>query len=137
MSKVCINSKFVIFCCQCMWSILLSSSNAISEVMSLSLRVQVAHVYSSTLITHVLVMLNFVRVLMYMLLHTFLNPAITPVARAILHLISLLQSLSQGSSLPRYTDSRDIFNSCATDHQFLYDVLLPKHYSHDFLSVDL
>jgi len=50
-------------------------------------------------------MLSFVRTLMYMLFHTFLNPAIAPVARAILLLISLLQSLSHVSKLPRYTNS--------------------------------
>jgi len=62
---------------------------------------QVSHEYRSPLITHDPIMLSFVRTLMYMLFHTFLNPAIAPVGHAILLLISLLQSLSHASKLPR------------------------------------
>jgi len=29
------------------------------------------------------------------------------------------------------------FDSCAIDHQFLYDVLLAKHHCHGFLNIDL
>jgi len=66
---------------------------------------QVSHAYRSTLITHDLIMLSFVRMLMRMLFHTFLNPAIATVAHAILLLISLLQSISHVRRLPRYTNS--------------------------------
>jgi len=58
-----------------------------------------------TLITHVLIMLSLVFVLICFLCHTVLNPAITPVARVILLLISLWQLLCQVGRLPRYTNS--------------------------------
>jgi len=106
-----------------------------SASMSLFLRVQVSCACSSTLIAHDLIMLCFVRVLMCMLLHTFLNLAISPVARAILVLNSLLQSLSQ---VNRIHELRDIFNLCITNYQVLYVVLVPcKQYSCGFVSVDL
>ena len=107
MSSLHLFSEFVIFCCQCMWRIIQYHfmSNAFSESVSLFLRVQVSHAFSSTLITPVLIMPSLVRVLICILFHTFLNLAIAPVARAILLLISLLQSLSQVSWLPGYTNS--------------------------------
>jgi len=50
-------------------------------------------------------MLSFVWILMFLLCHIFLNSALTPVALAILPLISLLQSPSIVNKLPRYTNS--------------------------------
>jgi len=66
-------SEFVIFGCHCMWIILLWHFilNAISEYVFL--KVQASHAYSNTLITHVIIMLSFVRLLICMLLHTMNN----------------------------------------------------------------
>ena len=61
---------------------------------------------------------------MCMLFHTFLNPAIAPVARAILLLCSLLQSLSQVSRLPRYTNSVT-FSICVLSAIFRSLILWP------------
>jgi len=102
--------------------------------LSLFLSVHVSHAYSNTLITHVLIMLSLVFVLICFLFHTVLNPSIAPSSqlhypssthhRAILLLISLLQSLSQASRLARASDSFMTFCTLI----FIYIYIIHLHF---------